>query len=175
MLFKLEGRFDEARVLIEEAWSSYPDRFGLLRQLANFDSINPVPIENIWPALDKAALESPDDDRIWLGRANLAIRTGDFAKARKWLDDCLRRRPNDGSVRKSKLDLAVATGGTVEAQQALKELPADKIRADQVLTLAPGSPRNWATRSASGKRSRSCLRASPASFKLSSAWQSWNY
>ena len=62
-------------------WDSYPDRFGLLRQLANLDSIVPVPIEKIWPALEKAAENSPDDDRIWLGRANLAIRTGEFARA----------------------------------------------------------------------------------------------
>ena len=70
------------RSLVQEGWDSYPDRFGLLRQLANLDSINPVPIEKIWPALEKAAEISPDDDRIWLGRANLAIRTGEFAKAK---------------------------------------------------------------------------------------------
>ena len=80
-LFKLEGRFDEVRSLVQDGWDSYPDRFGLLRQLANLDSINPLPIEKIWPALEKAADNAPDDDRIWLGRANLAIRTGEFAKA----------------------------------------------------------------------------------------------
>ena len=92
-LLKLEGRFDELRTVVQDGWDSYPDRFGLLRQLANLDSIVPVPIEKIWPALEKAAENSPDDDRIWLGRANLAIRTGEFAKARRWLDDCLQTTP----------------------------------------------------------------------------------
>ena len=152
-LFKLEGRFDEARVLIEEAWSSYPDRFGLLRQLANFDSINPVPIENIWPALDKAAEQSPADDRIWLGRANLAIRTGDFAKAGKALDDCLLLRPHDGSVWKSKLDLALATGDVAGARNALEHLPPDSVPHDEVLAL-----RAWfAARSGDNERERQAL------------------
>ncbi len=105
-LLKLEGRFDELRTVVQDGWDSYPDRFGLLRQLANLDSIVPVPIEKIWPALEKAAENSPDDDRIWLGRANLAIRKGEFAQARRWLDDCLQRRPRDASVWKSRLDLA---------------------------------------------------------------------
>ncbi len=123
LLFKLEGRFDEARVLIEEAWSSYPDRFGLLRQLANFDSINPVPIEKIWPALDKAAEQSPDDDRIWLGRANLAIRTGDFVESRKLAGrtacDC--GRTTDPSGRAS-WTWPLPRVSTAEAEQALKRV-----------------------------------------------------
>ena len=90
---------------------------GLLRQLANLDSINPVPIERIWPALEKAAENAPDDDRIWLGRANLAIRTGQFADAKRWLDDCLRRRPNDAAVWRGRLEWALATGEVAEARR----------------------------------------------------------
>src|SRR5262249_57217585 len=52
-LLRLEGRFAEVRALIRDGWDSYPDRFGLLRQLAWLDSINPVPIEKIRPALEK--------------------------------------------------------------------------------------------------------------------------
>src|SRR5271165_3480572 len=37
-LFKLEGRFAEMRTLIQESWDTYPDRFGLLWQLATLDS-----------------------------------------------------------------------------------------------------------------------------------------
>ena len=81
-LLNLEGRFAEVRALVQEGWDTYPDRFGLLRQLATLDSINPNPIETIRPELEKAAVNSPDDDRIWLGRANLGIRTGEFDKRR---------------------------------------------------------------------------------------------
>ena len=32
-LFKIEGRFEEARRLVAEAWDWYPDRIGLLKEL----------------------------------------------------------------------------------------------------------------------------------------------
>jgi tetratricopeptide (TPR) repeat protein len=134
-LFKLEGRFAEVRSLVEEGWDSYQDRFGLLRQLANLDSINPVPIEKIRPALEKAAGKSPDDDRIWLGRANLALRTGEFTDARRWLDDCLRQRPRDAPVWNSRLELAIATGDVAGAREALGQLRPGDVPPEEVLAL----------------------------------------
>jgi tetratricopeptide (TPR) repeat protein len=148
VLLKLEGRFDELRTVVQDGWGSYPDRFGLLRQLANLDSIVPVPIEKIWPGLEKAAETAPDDDRIWLGRANLAIRTGEFDKARRWLDDCLRRRPHDVPAWKSRLDLAVATGDAAGAREALEHLKPDGLPPERVLAL-----RAWFTAQA-GDRER---------------------
>ncbi len=161
LLLKLEGRFEELRALVQDGWDSYPDRFGLLRQLANLDSINPVPIEKIWPALEKAAGSSPDDDRIWLGRANLAIRTGEFARARRWLDDCLRRRPHDVPVWKSRLDLALATGDVTGRGRPSGISRPSASRPRRSSPYAPGSPRDPATRSGSGRRSRSCSSAAP--------------
>ena len=152
-LFKLEGRFQEVRALVQEGWDTYPDRFGLLRLLANLDSINPVPIEKIRPALEKAAKNSPDDDRIRLGRANLAVRTGEFAKARCWLDDCVRRRPRDLPVWKSRLDLALATADEAGAREALEHLPPDRVPPEDVLAL-----RVWfATRSGDQAREHQAL------------------
>ena len=121
--------------MIQEAWDSYPDRIGLLRQLANLDSINPVPIERIWPALEKAAENAPDDDRIWLGRANLAIRTGQFADAQRRLDDCMRRRPTDAAVWRGRLEWALATGEVAGARRALEHLPPAASRPQEVLAL----------------------------------------
>ncbi len=152
-LFNLEGRFAEVRSLVQDGWDSYPDRFGLLRQLANLDSINPFPIEKIGPALEKAAENSPDDDRIWLGRANLAIRTGEFANAKRWLDDCLARRPHDTAVWKSRLDLAVATGDVAGGRKALEHLSSERIPPEEVLAL-----RAWfAARSGDRERERQAL------------------
>ncbi len=54
-----------------------------------------MPVEEVRASIDAAARNAPDDDRVWLGQANLAIRTGDFDAARRRLDDCLRRRPDD--------------------------------------------------------------------------------
>ncbi len=152
-LFNLEGRFAEARTVVQEGWDSYPDKFGLLRQLAFLDSINPLPIEKIRPTLEEAAENSPDDDRIWLGRANLAIRTGEFAEANRWLDDCLRRRPRDAAVWKSRLDLAVATGDVARTREALGHLPPDGVPPEEVLAL-----RAWfAARSGDQERERQAL------------------
>ena len=147
LLFKLEGRFAEVRSLVEKGWDSYPDRFGLLRQLANLDSINPVPIEHIRPALEKAAEVSPDDDRIWLGRANLAIRTGEFAKAKHWLDDCVQRRPHDDAIWQSRLDLALATGDVAGRARHLGISRPTVSRLSRSSPYAPGSPPNLATKS----------------------------
>jgi tetratricopeptide (TPR) repeat protein len=152
-LFKLEGRFAEVRALVREGWDSYPDRFGLLRQLANLDSINPFPIEKIWPALQKGAENSPDDDRIWLGRANLAIRTGEFDKARGWLDDCLRRRPRDAAVWKGRLDLALAMGNVALTREALGHLPPGGVPPEEVLALHAW----FAARSGDQERERQAL------------------
>jgi tetratricopeptide (TPR) repeat protein len=153
VLLKLEGRFDELRAVVQGGWDSYPDRFGLLRQLANLDSINPVPIEKIWPALEKAAENAPDDDRIWLGRANLAVRTGEFARARRWLDDCLRRRPRDVPVWKGRMDLALATGDVAGAREALGHLPPDGVTPEEVLAW-----RAWfAARAGDPERERQAL------------------
>ena len=173
-LFNLEGRFAEVRSLVQEGWDSYPDRFGLLRQLANLDSINPLPIEKIRPALEKAAENSPDDDRIWLGRANLAIRTGEFAKAKRWLDDCLRRRPRDAAVWKSRLDLALATGDVAGTREALGHLPPDGVPPEEVLAL-----RAWfAARSGDQERERQALEKllalRPARSRPWSGWPSSN-
>ncbi len=152
-LFNLEGRFAEVRSLVEAGWDTYPDRFGLLRQLANLDSINPVPIEHIWPALEKAAEVSPDDDRIWLGRANLAIRTGEFAKAKHCLDDCVQRRPHDDAVWHSQLDLALATGDVAGAREALGHLSSDGVPPEDIFAL-----RAWfAAQSGDQERERQAL------------------
>ena len=152
-LFNLEGRFAEARSLVQHGWDSYPDRFSLLRQLAFLESINPLPIEKIRPTLEEAALHSPDDDRIWLGRANLAVRTGEFARARNWLDECLLRRPRDAAVWKSRLDLALATGDEALAREAIGHLPPDGVAPEEVLTL-----RAWfAAKSGDHNRERQTL------------------
>jgi tetratricopeptide (TPR) repeat protein len=135
-LFNLEGRFGEVRKLVEDAWDTYPDRLGLIRQLATLDSINPEPIETIRPALEAAARNSPDDDRIWLGQANLAIRTGDYARASRLLEDCLGRRPYDPAVWKSRLDLAMAAGDLAGARAAFERLLPDRIAAPEALAVA---------------------------------------
>jgi thioredoxin-like negative regulator of GroEL len=154
-LLELEGRFDELRAVVQDSWNGYSDRFGLLRELATLDSLVPVPIERIWPALEKAAENAPDDDRIWLGRANLAIRTGEFDRARSWLDDCLRKRPNDSAVWKSRLELALATGDVPATREALGHIQPEQLSTERLLSL-----RAWfAAQAGDSERERQALEA----------------
>ena len=87
--------------------------------------LNPLPIDRIRTALDRAIDQAPQDDRVWLGRAYLALRDGRYAEAQSWLDACLRRRPDDPVVWRARLEWAVAADRADEARAALPHLTAD--------------------------------------------------
>ena len=87
-------------------------------------TLKPTPVETIRAALDQAARLAPEDDRVWLGRANLAIRTGAYDEAERWLDACLRRRPEDVPVWRARLSWGIATNRIDVVEQALTHLPA---------------------------------------------------
>jgi tetratricopeptide (TPR) repeat protein len=142
-LFKIEGRFDEARRLVRERWDRYPDRVGALQELARLESDNPVAIEVVRPVLTRAYAAAPDDDRIWLGWASLAMRTGRFDEAREWLDASLRRRPDDPAIWRMRLDWARAAEDEAEVRRALAHLTADRVSPAEVLGL-----RAWFSRRA---------------------------
>jgi enediyne biosynthesis protein E4 len=134
-IYKLEGRFDEARIAVLEATAAYPDTAGVLREMENLGSNNPIGLERIRSTLEKAARNAPDDDRIWLGWANLAIRSGRLDEARRRLDDCLRRRPEDPAVWKARLDWALAGEDPAEVMRAVRHLPPRWLSPSEVLNL----------------------------------------
>jgi thioredoxin-like negative regulator of GroEL len=130
-MFTELGRIDEAERLIEDRWE-YLNASGegaldpaikLLRQHIELTS-KARPVEVVRAFLDQAGRLAPDDDRVWLGRANLAIRTGAYEEAGRRLDDCQRRRPDDVPVWRGRLHWGVATNRVDVVQQALKHLPA---------------------------------------------------
>src|SRR5262245_11504941 len=93
-LWRYEGRFDEVRRLLRVEWSRAADPVLTLRDLWMIDA-EPVPVEMVRGVLDQAASLAPDDDRVWLGRANLATWSGRLDEADRWLVACLDRRPRD--------------------------------------------------------------------------------
>jgi predicted Zn-dependent protease len=125
-----QGRLDETLRLIETRWDAL-NRSGegvtepaidLVR--AHIDlRLLPVPVDVIRAALDHAGKLAEDDDRVWLGKANLAIREGSYDEAARWLDACQRRRPEDPAVWRARLDWAVASNRVREAEEALNHLP----------------------------------------------------
>jgi predicted Zn-dependent protease len=133
-LFKIQGRYREAERLVRDGAERYPDKIGLLRELAQLGSINPHKLDLVRAGLDRAASASPDDDRVWLGRANLATRTGRYEEAAGWLDRC-RRRPDDSAVWRGRLELAMAMDDADGARDALRHLPGDEVAPAEVLEL----------------------------------------
>jgi enediyne biosynthesis protein E4 len=132
--FTQEGRTPEAERLIEARWRSLDARGdGASEQAINLARLhmelrwNVPPLESVRAYLDQVGRLALDDDRIRLGKANLAIRAGSYDEAARWLDACLRSRPEDPSVWRAKLDWAMRTNRLADARAALKHLPAAPV------------------------------------------------
>ncbi len=88
-VFKVLGRIEEAERLIENHWEYLnASRQGadepairLVRQHIEL-TLQPEPVATLRGLLEQASLRAPDDDRVWLGRSNLAIRNGDLVEAK---------------------------------------------------------------------------------------------
>jgi enediyne biosynthesis protein E4 len=127
------GRIDEAERLIEDRWEHLNQKgegalepaVKLVRQHIEL-SLKSTPVETVRAFLDQSAKLAPDDDRVWLGRANLAIRTEAYEEAKRWLDLCQRRRPEDVPSWRARLSWGMATNLTDVVQQALTHLPAEE-------------------------------------------------
>jgi len=130
-LYRLEGRIDEARRVVLESWRDSDSPPAVIQDLYRLDTLY-LPLEMTRIVLEKAA---GDDDRVWLGRANLAIRTGRFDEAARWLGACLQRRPDDPAVWRARLDLARASGDREGVWQALDRLSAETLAPAEVLRL----------------------------------------
>jgi thioredoxin-like negative regulator of GroEL len=141
--FVQEGRGDEARRLIESRWRDLQAKGeGASEQAINLARLhmelrwNVPPVDSVRAYLDQVGRLARDDDRIWLGRANLAIRAGSHTEAARWIDACLRRRPEDRSVWRARLDWAMSTNRLAEARTALKYLPAQGATPAEVHRLS---------------------------------------
>ena len=142
-VYHQQGRIDEAERLIEARWR----RLDQMGDGGSEEAINLVrlyisirrtilPVDAIRAALDQAGMLAPDDDRVWLGRANLAIRVGSLDEAARLLGACLRRRPDDTAVWRARLSWAMATSRVTQAREALKHLPTTESSAAEMQKLA---------------------------------------
>ncbi len=132
-MFRDLGRIDEAERLIEDRWEHLNDlgegalepAIKLLEEHIDL-TLKATPVETIRALFDKAARVAPEDDRVWLGRANLAIRVGEYAEAGRWLDACQQRRPDDLPVWRARLSWGLATNRVDVVEQGITHLPAAK-------------------------------------------------
>ena len=130
-LYRFQGRFDEVREIVRGLWARSPTPAAELKELWTLDH-SPMPVE-AWRRSLLAA--DGDDDRVWLGRANVEITTGHFDEAAPWLDRCLSRRPDDPAVWQARLELAVATADEPGFWNAVAHLPAGRFDPPAVLKL----------------------------------------
>jgi enediyne biosynthesis protein E4 len=137
-----EGRAEEARRLVESRWRSLdavgegaPEQAANLARL-HMELRSAPPSEPLRDNLDRLSRLAPDDDRIWLARANLAIRSGSYDEGRRLLDDCFRRHPDDAAVWRAKLEWSLRTNQLAEARAALEKVPPDLTTPAEVHRLA---------------------------------------
>jgi tetratricopeptide (TPR) repeat protein len=133
-LFHRQLRLREARKLLEALWKRAPDRAEMLRQLWLLDE-DATQFEGVRVDLERASALAPDDDRVWLGRAKLAIQSGELREAEALLNDCLRGRPEDPVVWQARLDWARALDRAEEVAMAARHLPIDWLPDDEVSAL----------------------------------------
>jgi tetratricopeptide (TPR) repeat protein len=134
-LYKIQGRYVEARRLVRMNADRYPDRIGLLKELAQLGSTNPHKLDLVREGLETASKASAEDDRIWLGWANLATRVGRYDEARAWLERCSKNRSDDAAVWRGWLELALSRDDEEMAGEAIRHLPAGSIESAEVLGL----------------------------------------
>ena len=131
LLYRFQGRTAEVRDIIVESWAHADDRADLLRRLYLVDN-SAFPIDYVRKTLEGA---DPNDDRVWLGKANLAAWTGQFDEASRWLADCARRRPNDQAVWRARLECARSSGDLDTVKQAAQQLSLRQFTLPEVLGL----------------------------------------
>ncbi len=85
--------------------------------------------------------------------------------ARRWLDDCLRRRPHDAPVWKGRLDLALATGDAAGAGGPRAPPARPRPARGGPRHYAPGSPRDPATAERERQALETLLEHAPGRFQ----------
>jgi tetratricopeptide (TPR) repeat protein len=131
LLLRIEGRTQEARELIVEAWKGASDPSEVVNRLYLLEDA-PFPVDYVKKALARG---DSSDDRVWLGKANLAVWSGRFDEAAHWLDACAKRRPDDQPVWLARLSLALASRDLDGTRRAVKNLEARWFLPFEVLRL----------------------------------------
>ena len=134
-----QGRVKEAMRSVEATWRAHSKSGGTasetaikqLRLYIHYRSSS-IPYDSVRATIELAGRVAPDDDRIWLCKGRLAIATGEYKEASRWLDRCQEMHPEDPAVWDARLEWAMATHRVLVAREALKHLPATEFSPAQV-------------------------------------------
>ncbi len=122
-LYFWEGRRDAVRRLLEAGWRNTTHPIDDLRDHWRAENA-PTLLAKIASEVEHAAALAPEDDRVWLAEASLAVQTGRFGDASGRLQRCVERRPDDPAVWRACLDLARVRDDLDGVRRALARLPA---------------------------------------------------
>jgi tetratricopeptide (TPR) repeat protein len=129
-----EGRRDEMRRLLESDWSTSTDPASELRDRWRIDNAV-VLLEQVAFEVERSARSAPDDDRVWLAKASLALETGRSDEAGALLDRCTLRRPKDPAIWRARLLWCRSRGDEAEVRRALTQVPDDRFTVEERLDL----------------------------------------
>ena len=129
----LTGQTDDLRKRIQQGWERATNQAEFLRRHWLLDEIRAYPVGALRSRLEEAGREVPDDDRVWLGRADLAIHTAQFGEADIWLRKCLSRRPEDPVIWRRRLEWAMGSDRLTEATEAARHLPFEQFELERLL------------------------------------------
>jgi enediyne biosynthesis protein E4 len=129
------GRRRAIRRRIERRWQMARDQVGLLRLHWQLDS-QPTLILAVGERLKNMAREAPDDDRVWLGLADLEASAGQYDEADALLRKCEARRAGDPDVLLARLTWALDTERPDEALSAASRLAATHLAPSEAAGFA---------------------------------------
>ena len=132
-IYQMQVRFGDARALVRAGLVDGKDPIRGLKELSNLE-LDWLPYDGLQAALEKAGQLAPEDDRVWLGKGRLAIKSGRWDDAREWLRRCREVRA-DRPVWRAWLELARASGRPDDAILAARQLGPMQLDAAERLAL----------------------------------------
>ena len=153
-VYWITGQRDECRSLLQRDVERMRDPSETLRILWS-TTTTLILLTRITLGLGKANRSAPDDDRVWLGLADLATRAGRFEEAGEWLARCERARPDDPAVWRARLNWASGRRPARRGRARGEPIcPARALLRPGCSSSAPGWPRGAATARPSERPSR---------------------
>jgi thioredoxin-like negative regulator of GroEL len=152
LILKYQGRLDEVRRLFLDGLEAQPNPLAVLRELWDLEH-TPYPVEAVRRTLAQAERTAPDDDRVRLAQAHLALLDGRLDEAATLVRTCLERQPDDRLVWRLELARARAHGDLDALAEALEHLGAADLTSAESASL-----RAWlASRRGDGADERAAL------------------
>ncbi|WP_197446411.1 FG-GAP-like repeat-containing protein [Tautonia plasticadhaerens] len=132
-IYQIEVRFDDVKALHYASLAEAQDPNRDLKELSNLDLAR-LPYEGLKGALEKAGQLAPQDDRVWLGKARLALQRGRWDEASLWLRRC-REAGADEPLWRAWLEWARGSGRPAEALEAARQLGPGQLDPGELLEL----------------------------------------